>query len=763
MQTHRSKRRVICLLGALALALCLMSGCGAQNSGAVTSLAQLGEPGRKIGVPGDLPEFDMLKRDYPEAEVVAYDDYPLAYEAVRSGRLDAFFNNQRLMEAAIDNGTSGVRLLEETYHKNIAAVGISPVSKIPALQEQINEFLAELRADGTLDEMYDRWIIRGEDVMPDIPVPERSELRLRVGTTGIVMPFTYYVGTELSGFDIELARRFAARLGAELEFKIYDYGGIVPAAQSGDVDCIMANLYVTEERAESLPFSDPLYEQEIAAMVRDTDAPAAGAQTAAVPEMTEFSDLRGKTVSMITGAPFEELVLSRAPDVGGFSYFTSTPDMLLSLKAGKTDAALINKATASLAVNRTDGLTLFPKSVQDVMIGFAFAKGSAERDVWQAACDTISEETKQALWEKWTGADESVKTLPEQDWPGMGGTVRVAACDTLEPMCYAGKDGELKGFDIEMILLMAKELDVHVEFIGMEFSSVLSYVQSGKALLGAGAVIITEERRQTMDFVEYYPTAFVLVVRSASAPEAEQSVGVVGSVIESFEKTFIRENRWKLFVQGIGTTMLITVLAILFGTALGFGTFLLCRRGNPAANAATRFLVWLVQGMPVVVLLMILYYVIFGRVSISGTAVSVVGFALVFGAAVYAMVKSGVATVDVGQTEAAYALGYTDTRTFFRVVLPQALPHIMPAYKGEITALIKATAIVGYVAVQDLTKMGDIVRSRTYDAFFPLIAVAVIYFILAAILTAVVNRIELRIDPKRRRKEEILKGVKTDD
>ena len=479
--------------------------------------------------------------------------------------------------------------------------------------------------------------------------------------------------------------------------------------------------------------------------------------------MTEFSDLRGKTVSMITGAPFEELVLSRAPDVGGFSYFTSTPDMLLSLKAGKTDAALINKATASLAVNRTDGLTLFPKSVQDVMIGFAFAKGSAERDAWQAACDTISEETKQALWEKWTGADESVKTLPEQDWPGTGGTVRVAACDTLEPMCYAGKGGEIKGFDIEMILLMAKELDVHVEFVGMEFSSVLSYVQSGKALLGAGAVIITEERRQAMDFVEYYPTAFVLVVRSTSASGAgtEQS-GVVGSVVESFEKTFIRENRWKLFVQGIGTTMLITVLAILFGTALGFGTFLLCRRGNPAANAATRFLVWLVQGMPAVVLLMILYYVIFGRVSISGTAVSVVGFALVFGAAVYAMVKSGVATVDVGQTEAAYALGYTDTKTFFRVVLPQALPHIMPAYKGEITALIKATAIVGYVAVQDLTKMGDIVRSRTYDAFFPLIAVAVIYFILAAILTFVVNRIELRIDPKRRTREQILDGVKTD-
>ncbi|MBQ5987374.1 MAG: amino acid ABC transporter permease, partial [Clostridia bacterium] len=201
----------------------------------------------------------------------------------------------------------------------------------------------------------------------------------------------------------------------------------------------------------------------------------------------------------------------------------------------------------------------------------------------------------------------------------------------------------------------------------------------------------------------------------------------------------------------------------LFGTILGFAVFMLCRNGNPVANTVTRFCVWLVQGMPVVVLLMILYYIIFGRVNISGAAVSVVGFTLVFGSAVYGMLRAGVGAIDKGQLEAAYALGYTNRKAFFRIILPQALPHFMPAYKGEITALIKATAVVGYVAVQDLTKMGDIVRSRTYDAFFPLIAVAIIYFILAAILTFLVNKIEIRIDPRRRSKQQILKGVKTDD
>ena len=109
---------------------------------------------------------------------------------------------------------------------------------------------------------------------------------------------------------------------------------------------------------------------------------------------------------------------------------------------------------------------------------------------------------------------------------------------------------------------------------------------------------------------------------------------------------------------------------------MGFGMFLLSRKGNRVADRVTRFIVWLVQGM----------------------------------------LKTGVGAVDTGQTEAAYALGFSDRQTFFRIVLPQALPHIMPTFTGQVTTLIKATAIVGYIAVQDLTKMGDLIRSRTYEA-----------------------------------------------
>lgn len=995
---------------ALGLLVCLITavfaGCGAKpQTDGITSLDQLNKSGAKIGVMFNVLEFDMLKKDYPDAEIVPYNDNPLGYKDVANGRIDAYVYARREMELAIENGTSGVRLLEENHSVNPVAVGVSPKARIPDLREKLNEFIAEKKADGTLDDMFLRWVVETDSEMPEIAPAKKPEYHLNVGTTGTVMPYSYYVGDELNGYDIELAYRFGAWIGADVEFKVYDFSGILSAASSGDIDCIMSNLYRTAEDEKVISFSDDLFEVEMTAMVKDDGAAStvrevsrqdyngkrigvlvgplmedAAAQffpdseyfyynsypdcvaallarkidgflgdepgmisihaetpeidyihdrmtennysfafrkddpesaalceelnaflaqsradgtmdeiaqiwlgtdesrkvvdmsdltgengtvrvattatdmpwsyikdgknvgydidltvrfcrergyalelgdmdfaaripavqagkydfstdmnvtaerkeqvlfsdptayggivlavraedlalsvadgTAVMPEYRTFADLRGKTVSMLTGAPFEELVKSKAPDVGKFTSYTSTPDMLLALKAGKTDAMLTNNAIGELAVNRDSEIALFPQNLQDGVFGFAFAKGSPERGAWQAALDAIPEETKQTVWKKWTGSDESAKVVPEQDWPGKNGTVHAAVCDTLEPMSYVGKGGELMGFDIEMLLMIARELDVHVEFEGMDFSAILACVQSGKALVGAGSIIVTQERRQAVDFAEYRPASFVLVVRASAEANAaaEKGGGFLSSVAESFEKTFIRESRWKLFLAGIGITLLITVLSVILGTMLGFGVFMLCRNGNPLANTVTRFCVWLVQGMPVVVLLMILCYVIFGKVAISGTVVSVIGFTLIFGAAVFAMMRSGVGAVDPGQREAAYSLGYTDRKAFFRIVLPQALPHFLPAYRGEITSLIKATAVVGYVAVQDLTKIGDIVRSRTYEAFFPLIAVAVIYFILAAILTFIVNKLAIRIDPRRRSKNAILKGVKS--
>ena len=154
--------------------------------------------------------------------------------------------------------------------------------------------------------------------------------------------------------------------------------------------------------------------------------------------------------------------------------------------------------------------------------------------------------------------------------------------------------------------------------------------------------------------------------------------------------------------------------------------------------------------LPIVVVLMVFYYVIFGSVDVSGVAVATVVFTLAFGASAGAIMWNAVQAVDVGQTEASLALGFTDRQTFFGVVLPQAARRFLPLLSGQLVSLAKDTSVIGYIAVQDLTRAGDLIRSRTMEAFFPLLATAAIYFALCCLLAAAMGVVIRHLDLERR-------------
>lgn len=722
--------------------------------------------GKRIGVlTGTLME-DVAKEYFPDSELVYIDSYPDCGAALLSGKIDAFLADEpnvktmHFEEPDIDYIHDRIREQDVSFafRKN------DPESE--KLCEEFNVYLAKIRTNGVLQLMDDIWMGVDEYRQTvDMSGLTGENGTIRVVTTATDMPWSYIKDGKNVGYDIDLLAHFCMDRGYALKIEDVSFAARIPALQSGRGD-ITTGMNVTPERMEEVLFCDATYKNGIVLAVPAADLKGISQDkkdisTGKEPEFRTFDELKGRTISMITGAPFENMILSKVSDVKEFTYFTTMPDMMLAIRTGKTDAGLMNNAVAELAANRDPDLCVFPQSLGDTAFGLGFKKGDPRRDEWQAAFDRIPEETRDALWKKWTGADDSKKTVPTQDWPGTNGTVNVACCDALEPMSYMGEGGECLGLDIETILLIAKELDVHVDFTPMDFSAVLSSIGAGKADIGCGSIVVTEERKESMDFLEYAPAAFVFIVRTATHEAPVNNF--IDRIKASFEKTFVRENRYELFISGIITTILITVLSIIFGTAFGFLVYMGTRNGSKAANALAGAFVWLIQGMPVVVLLMILYYIIFAKAKVSGTVVAVIAFTLVFGAGVFGMLKMGVGAVDKGQSEAALSLGYGDIKAFFRVIFPQAIPHFLPTYKGEVVALVKATAIVGYIAVQDLTKMGDIVRGRTYEAFFPLIAVAVIYFILGAMLTAVVDKLEVNINPKLRKKEDILSGVKTDD
>lgn len=523
LKTVRIRPRVktighfICLLLVLISSILLLS-CSQRKDEKreITTILELNDEKYTIGVGTGSHAQLLAESELGKAKILYFNSESLGYNAVKVGQIDAFVFDRVPIQKAVNAGLKGVKILDDNlFEITQVAVGIPKNPRIKYLKEMVNQYIKELKDDGTLDDMYNRWVYQDVDEMPYMTEVERPTKELIVGTTGLVPPFTFFKGNELSGYDVELAHRLAKKFNAKLTFKVYDYDGIVAALVTNDIDIACANLNITKERAESIDYSDVLYENYVTALVKDYNE--------------------------------NEHFLSR-----------------------------------------------------------------------------IFEDTK-----------------------------------------------------------------------------------------------------------------------------------------NGFEKTFLRENRYNLFFDGILCTLRITIFSILIGTFLGFVLFLTCYNTGDRINSFIKTLFWLLRRIPIIVLLMIFYYIIFSKLSINSELVSIIVFTIIFGSSVAELLINTIKNMDVGQSEAAYALGFDRQNAFFKILFPQTFPIMFPTYTNMIVELIRSTAIVGYVAVQDLTKVGDLVRSRTYDAFFPLIAVAIIYVILAELLILVIDR--LRNTKGLGKESKYLKGVKRHD
>lgn len=202
-------------------------------------------------------------------------------------------------------------------------------------------------------------------------------------------------------------------------------------------------------------------------------------------------------------------------------------------------------------------------------------------------------------------------------------------------------------------------------------------------------------------------------------------------IAQSFYTNFIQDNRYTLILDGLKTTLVITVFAVLIGTLLGGLICWMRMSRRKTLQGIAKVYIDIMRGTPVLVMLMIMYYIVLAPVNASGVLVAIITFAMNTAAYVCEMLRTSILGVDRGQTEAGLSLGFSKYQTFFGIVLPQAVKSMMPVYQGEVISLLKSTSIVGYVAVIDMTKASDIIRARTFDAFFPLITIAVVYFLIA--------------------------------
>ena len=218
------------------------------------------------------------------------------------------------------------------------------------------------------------------------------------------------------------------------------------------------------------------------------------------------------------------------------------------------------------------------------------------------------------------------------------------------------------------------------------------------------------------------------------------------SFAERFTQNFIDEQRYLYLVKGLGNTVLITIFAVLLGILLGFLVAIIRTTHERNSNlkildAICNAYLTVIRGTPVMVQLLIMFYVIFAS-STNKIMVAILTFGINSGAYVAEIVRSGIQSIDRGQFEAGRSLGFTYSQTMRFIIIPQAIKNVLPALMNELIVLLKETSVCGYIGLMDLTKGGDIIRSRTYEAFLPLIAVAIIYLVIVCGLQALAKKVE---------------------
>ncbi len=734
-------------------------------------------------------------RAFPQAEILRFNSQADFVLAVKTGKVDAAITEAVSIRAiALDDPELAV-LADDIYDMPIGAAFPKGDDRY---RQRFDRFVAAARADGTLAGIQRRWLVDHPEsvLMPDIP-PAMAGEPLRVGTSLLVgLPFIAQADGRYIGHDMELLQTFAAREGLRLEMVPMEFDALIASLAVGKIDMILSRLSITDERRAKVDFSVPYDHEFSAALVMERNLapelrgetprpPAPGAIAAPGTEEGDrpaapgpgqptqggwrsLDDLARGRIAVFAGAIQDQYVARTYPEAEVI-HLTGHADLITSLKTGKVDAGIIIATSAPDILKANPEIGLLGEPILPVPQAAAFRpqdQALHERfDRFMASI--LADGTHAEMRGRWFEGDPHQAKMPAMPLPASGAALRLGT-SVFVGLPYVGMvNGEYVGFDIELARRFAAQEGLRLEISPLEFSALIPALAAGKLDLVVSALAVTPERQKQVSFSTPYAevSSVTLALKknlagsagaAAAGPiatgEGGSGPGFLAELQESFHANFVLEQRWKLILKGLWVTVLISVASTILGTLLGG---LICwLRMSP--RTLPRLLgsgyIFLIRGLPVLLLLMLIFYVAFASVNIDPLVVAVVAFGMNFAAYVSEMFRTGIEGVDRGQTEAGIAMGFTRLQTFLYIVLPQATRRILPVYRGEFISMVKMTSIVGYIGVQDLTKAGDIIRSRTFEAFFPLLMVAAIYFLVIWVLGLALDHLDRRTDPKRRAK-----------
>ncbi len=699
---------------------------------------------KRIGVyTGTIYDKFAVKR-FPGATILRYNSISDFIIALKNNKIDVAISNLYSAKNVLKTNPDIGILTDDVLAFDI---GIGFDKTNPALREKFNNFLMQIKGDGSYTRMYDKWFNHSIEGV-SMPKFEKlaSEKKVILGVAVGDLPNAGYVNGEYVGFDIEMIETFAYKEKMSLEIVTMEFGALIAALASGKVDMIADCIAITEERKARVDFSDPYMQDKSAIIALNKNL--ANAEKNQKPTVN-INDIVKKRVGVLQGTVHDSYMAKHYPQANVFQ-FKSYPDLILAVKNGKVDAGFITKESFLDLQKEDSSIVILVDSVFSVDIGMGFNK---ENDSLRDAFNSFLRQIKtnginDDIIKRWY--KENSTEMPVIENKKSNGKLVVGNVSDKGLPYTIVKNNRLIGSDIELVERFGAYLGKEVVFSDMEFGNLIAAVSTNKIDMITSTLMITEERKKQIDFSDpYYKlNACVFGVKK----EVPKTISIWKKLTDSFYCNIILEDRYKLIIDGLKTTAIISLFSIIFGSLLGALVCFMRMSKNILIQDTAKIYIYLLRGLPVLVLLMLIFYVVFAKVNIDPVLVAIIAFGLNFAAYVSEIFRTTISSVDKGQTEAGIAGGFTKTQTFLYIIMPQAVQRVIPVYKGELISLVKTTSIVGYIAVQDLTKASDIIRSRTFDAFFPLIMTAILYFLICGVLLFFLNALEKNSDPKLRRR-----------
>ena len=623
---------------------------------------------------------------------------------------------------------------------------------------QVDRILSELKRSGELDAMIAKWCSADPEKQDfnkerdDIP---RINGTLKYATTPGPTPLCF-MGSDgtLLGLEIEIMRRVAAENGTEIQIIPVRRDMLLDMVHSDQIDIVGGMLSIDDGTDDSILFSEPYYEGGVALVTRTP-------HNEYVLGITKINQLAGKRVGVLAYTFAAAELDKKIPQAIPY-YANEEKDLFYLLGTGNIDAFLIDEAHARMQLPAHPQFTRIPENVTDINCSFFFPFG--KRELCKAFSNQIISMKNtgdlKSLQNKWMSSSMSggsALSPANQDAPN--GVLRMGVLVNRPPFSFL-RNGKLTGYDLDVAQKAAAAMGKSVEFVKLNPDHFEEALLSGAVDFAASEVTSKNTSSGKLAYSEpHYNGGIVAIVPDKTSTQKVR-MGIKQWIVYSLKEQAIslyrslwKSNHMRQILGGFKITLLITASAVFFGTFLGIPLCMLRQSRRKRISIPADIVCMLLYNIPILILLMGMYYVVLSRFGFRPLTAAIVIFILRFTAASCRLYMTTMEHIGGVQIDAARALSIRPSTFFRRIILPQAAVRLAKPFREEIIRLVELTTVVGYISVWDLTKVVDWIRISTYESFYPIVFATLLYFLLALFLIAVISLIGHKFEATLRKQQ----------